>query len=121
MEQIEIKYDKVSEYEDLEKTAKGLIEGPCRTIFSIFKEADSPSTKEDGWLVSHPDILSDEPVIDGVVNLVYDGWEGTTIEKVSNPTWKKIIRFFNNAPHGGYVFLEGLRREENDVYIVAGS
>lgn len=121
MKKIEIKYTKTSEYYDLEKSVKELIGKSPRTVFSIFKDADHKSTKENGWLVSHPDIFSEEPAIEGDVNLIYEGWVETTIEKMSNPTWKDIIIFFDNAPNDGHVFLEGFYREDNDVYIVAGS
>lgn len=121
MTKIEIEYNKVSEEEDLQRAVKELIGKSPRTIFSVFKDAEHKSTKKNGWLVSHPDILSEAPVVEGDVNLVYEGWEDTAIEKVSNPTWRDIITFFDNVTDGHHVFLEGLYSEDNDVYIVAGS
>jgi hypothetical protein len=121
MTKIQIEYNKVSEEEDLQRAVKELIGKSPRTIFSVFKDAEHKSTKKNGWLVSHPDILSEEPVIGGDVNLVYEGWEDTAIEKVSNPTWRDIITFFDNVVDGHHVFLEGLCIEDNDVYILAGS
>jgi hypothetical protein len=119
---VEIKYSQEGIESEINQKVKELIGRAPKTVFSIFKTKQWPtSEKGDIWYVEYPDIFSTDPVVEGDVNLVYNGWETDSIVKYTNPTWKDIILFFENAADGHHIFLEGLYRDGNDIQIVAGS
>lgn len=121
---VEPKMTVVSEYNDLQESASKLLEKAyLRCVFSIFEDADLTDDSDgDRWLVKHPDIFSTEPVIEGEVKIKYGSWlsNGKYI-KVSNPTWKDLINFFDNSCTGDHIFFEGLYLEDGELTLIAGS
>lgn len=120
---VEPKMTVVSEYNDLQKSVDELLGRRSRCVFSIFEEADLAEHSSDNWwLVKHPDIFSADPVIEGEVKIKYDSWynKGKYI-KVSNPTWRDLINFFDISCTGDHIFFEGLYLEDGELALIAGS
>lgn len=115
-----ISYTKTIEHGQLQKTAEKLTGNwSPMIVFSIFKDLDDDFAREPGtkWLVRAPDIESTEPVIEGDVVFFINYWrfgdEPVCSEKITNPTWRDIIRACDDLmimySDGDGIFLEGIR------------
>jgi len=119
----ELKYDKVSEYGMLQKLWNDLHdELKCKSVFSMFTELEGVPYDPDNWQVKHPDILSDEPLVEGKVVIKSMDWDGNDVEAV-NPTWRDVAKFFSYYNDGHHVFLEDLiwDGQTRTIEIISGS
>jgi hypothetical protein len=109
---IEFELPVVSEYNQLCKQVKTLVGKPPAFEFSIISSYDS----DDGFYVNHPNLESQEPVVEGKVQFHANYWRINESGAVStpileNPTWKDILTATNdlleeNKASG--IFLESL-------------
>jgi len=96
-------------YEKMEEVVRGF--GCKHVIFSMFKTVSD----KDEWIVSYPDLLSEEPAFKGKVQFQIDYWRVSddivNSPVLTDPTWKEVLlavdKLLENGDGCG-VFLEAL-------------
>ena len=123
-----LEYTATSSYETLQKAAKAMCkhkstQGNIGLQFSMFESKKGCPIKGD-WIVNHPDIWSDRPVVEGNCVFFSNYWriadDQVNSEIMPNPRWSEIICEANRQlidPEVGdtaCLFLEGFRELEPD-------
>ena len=121
-QKLSFEFTKTSPYSHLVDLVNTMIKGEEKIIFSIFETSED--SNDDQWMVVHPDILSNDLVIEGNCVFFINYWrvadQPVYSEVVNNPTWKDIINVCNDLLKDGDgcgVFLENIvfRSEKNNV------
>lgn len=114
MKATDITYNRIYNYDDLQKLAHAMCTNKPILSFSMFETIEMNFNDEDKWAVKAPDIDSTEPVFKGKVQFVSNYWRVSDAplysEVVENPTWMMIINIFNDMLQNGDgcgIFLEG--------------
>lgn len=118
---VNIPLSRTSKYDDLLQSVKAIVGETPRFEFSIFRIVGG----QKDFVVDHPDLDSDLPLIKGEVQFWTDYWR-VTPQKVStgvltNPTWRTLLPALqqvlkkNNA---GGIFLEQLGRQHLDKGVI---
>jgi hypothetical protein len=124
---MDIKYNRIYNYDDLQKLAHAMCTNKPILSFSMFETIENVPDEGPDWLVNAPDIDSTEPVFKGKVQFMTDYWRVSDIplysEVVENPTWMTIINIFNDMLQNGDecgIFLESFykTKEVGDVQII---
>jgi hypothetical protein len=83
---MDIKYNRIYNYDDLQKLAHAMCTNKPILSFSMFETIENVPDEGPDWLVNAPDIDSTEPVFKGKVQFMTDYWRVSDI-----PLYSEVV------------------------------